>query len=297
MKPDEIVCCPDCGANPLQNTGCDNCGRQFDDDAGTPKLFPQDNTVSYPVRYVSLEAVQEALSRTLDIPAQSGAHNGVFHLDRAHVLHMEALPKGSMVLEIGCGGGQMRRWVEGLGLRYAGTDISKTRISEWLQEYGGPDFLSDVHHLPVRDASVDLVYSAAVTEHLAAPQRAVQEIFRVLKPGGLFLGNCSFMEPWHDESFYHTSPNGAAALLLQAGFEIEAVWPSHNYSGYMSLLSMGNKATRAVRFLGHAMNAYSRAFYGLKRRIKGPERYTSRDLAADLAITAGAVDWTARKPG
>lgn len=297
LQLDEIIRCPACGGGPVQGLGCTACGQTFEDDAGTAKLFPSDSAVEYPVRYVPLEEVHAALDRALTIPDAYGPHDGIFHLDRAHVPYIEALPKDARVLEIGCGGGQMRRWVEGLGLAYIGTDISKTRISEWLQEYGGPDFLSDVHHLPIQDASVDLVYSAAVTEHLAAPPRAVQEIFRVLKPGGVFLGNCSFMEPWHDESFYHMSPNGAAALLLQAGFEVEAVWPSHNYSGYISLMAMGNKATQVLKFLGRVMNFYSRKFYDVKRMVRGTGAYPAQDYAADLAITAGAIDWIARKPG
>jgi SAM-dependent methyltransferase len=135
-----------------------------------------------------------------------------------------------------------------------------------------------------------------VTEHLAAPHRALQEFHRVLRPGGLFLGNCSFMEPWHDESFFHVSPNGAAALLLQAGFRPRAIWPSYRYSGYLALLRMGNRATRLLGPAGLLVQRYSAAFYGLKRLLRGSRAYPPRAHLADLAITAGATDWIAQKP-
>ena len=43
----------------------------------------------------------------------------------------------------------------------------------------------DVMHLPVATASTDLVVCWDVLEHLGAPERAVAEIARVLRPGGL----------------------------------------------------------------------------------------------------------------
>lgn len=292
----QYLCCPDCSGALLQDFNCGSCGRVFDTDGSTPCLFTASDALTYSVRYVPLGEVQAALAAALHQPRTAGAQHNVYHLDGAHSPEIEALPKGCTVLEVGCGGGQMRTWVESLGLLYIGTDISKTRVHSQLQLHGGPNFLSDVHNLPVRSESIDLVYSAAVTEHLAAPHRAMQEIFRVLKPGGVYLGNCSFMEPWHDESFFHISPNGAAELLLQAGFHPRAIWPSRGYSGYQSLLRMGNRATRAVWPAGQIMHRYSIAFYWLKRLIMGREKYTEQAYLTDLAISSGATDWIADKP-
>lgn len=297
MGSSKLLQCPVCRKGPIEGDSCLNCGRQFVRDSGRPALFPESQGIAFEVRYVSLDEVQNALSSVFKRPAIVGAGSGVFHLDKAHIPYIKELPPGSTVLEVGCGGGQMRKWVEGLGLNYLGTDISVTRVHAHLQQYGGPDFLSDVHDLPVSDKSVDLVYSAAVVEHLAAPHRAMQEIFRVLKPGGLYLGNCSFMEPWHDESFFHVTPNGAVALLLQAGFEPVAVWPSERYSGYKSLLRMDNSATKMLRSLGSLMQGYSRMFFKLKKMLRGSGRYSESAQLADLAKTAGAIDWVARKPG
>src|SRR5207247_2415656 len=40
--------------------------------------------------------------------------------------------------------------------------------------------------LPFSSENFDLVFSDWVVEHLANPERAVEEVYRVLKPGGLF---------------------------------------------------------------------------------------------------------------
>ena len=297
MDVKSVLCCPACDTGKIEDHSCLNCGTTFEDEDGTLLLFPKSKNTTFSVKYISLEETKAALLGAFHRPGEVGASDAVYHLDKAHMPYLENLPKGSTILEVGCGGGQMRNWAHDLGLQYCGTDISKTRITADLQKFGGPDFLSDVHNLPLADNSFDLVYSAAVTEHLAAPHRAIQEIYRVLKPGSIYLGNCSFMEPWHDESYFHISPNGAAALLLQAGFEPIAIWPSEGYSGYKALLSMGNRATKTVRLLGRVMHGYSRMFFRLKRAILGAEKYTDGQMLADFAKTAGAIDWVARKPG
>lgn len=42
--------------------------------------------------------------------------------------------------------------------------------------------------IPAQDASFDLIFADNVLEHLAEPQRVFDEIYRTLKPGGVFLG-------------------------------------------------------------------------------------------------------------
>ncbi|MEK7508302.1 MAG: methyltransferase domain-containing protein, partial [Patescibacteria group bacterium] len=47
-----------------------------------------------------------------------------------------------------------------------------------------PDIVGDVQQLPMPDASVEAVICIAVLEHVEEPQKAVKEMYRVLKPGG-----------------------------------------------------------------------------------------------------------------
>jgi len=292
----QILRCASC-KQAIDNTiKCKSCQRSLRDRDGNIALIGDPATSEYRVKYVPLEFVKDVVDAKLCVPAAAGSSDIVYHLDKAHIPYFRALPPGARVLEIGCGGAQMRQWVISQGFEYLGTDVSKTRVTENLREFGGADFLSDAHNLPIMDHSIDLVYCAAVTEHLAAPHLVVQEIFRVLKSGGFFLGNCSFMEPWHDESFFHISPNGAVELLMSAGFETVAIWPSYDYSGFKALSVMGNRATSLFRVTGTFNHFLSSYFNGFKRFIRRDNLSADLDYAKSLATTAGAIDWVARKP-
>lgn len=76
-------------------------------------------------------------------------------------------------------------------------------------------FLGDCLRLPVRDSCVDLVLSQAVLEHVVDPQRAVDEMRRVLKPGGVLYVEVAFMQPVHmpPNHYFNVTPHGLRWLL------------------------------------------------------------------------------------
>lgn len=294
--PDIFACC-DCGAALDTLDRCTGCGREFGRSEACPTLFCQRARVaSWTVTPDMLTPDAIDAEAVFRFPPRSGqGRAGAYHLDLAHRDIFETLPPDSIVLEIGCGGGQMREWVQARGLRYVGTDVSRDRVFDWLAAHGGPDVLCDAHAMPLRDNSVDAVYAAAVWEHLAFPQLAASEAARVLKPGGYFLGSASFLEPWHDESYYHMSPNGTHATLRLAGLEIAHIWPEVKWPGFVAMLEMGNRATRPIRWLGWLMNAA----YLLPKQAKvflQTRRWPDRDaLFETRARMAGAIAWIARK--
>jgi SAM-dependent methyltransferase len=62
----------------------------------------------------------------------------------------------------------------------------------------------DGHDVPFRDGSVDAVVVQAVLEHVADPVRCVEEIHRVLKPGGLVYSEIPFMQQVHQAGYDFT---------------------------------------------------------------------------------------------
>jgi len=278
-------------------SACQQCGSSFGRVDGTPKLFPDKSlsrTVSFEFRpYRSMRT--DEFESCFSYPPRSGSAGDdyPYHLDAAHLDVINQLPENSAILEIGCGGGQMRKFLQSRGYRYIGTDVSKTRVFKLLQEHGGPDILCDAHFLPFADCAFDLVYSSAVTEHLACPYLVAQEVARCLKPGGHYLGNVSFLEPWHADSFFHMSPLGVFELLTQAKFEPIHIWPGQGYSGFRAIINMGNRVTKPLTFIGDALFFLYNSGNRLRNMIRAADghRYIN-----DQARVSGATDWIARCP-
>ena len=59
------------------------------------------------------------------------------------------------------------------------------------------DIISDAHALPYKDNTVDGIHCEAVLEHLSHPQKAVQEMYRVLKTGAKVYACTPFLQPYH----------------------------------------------------------------------------------------------------
>lgn len=61
-----------------------------------------------------------------------------------------------------------------------------------------PDVVGDVHQLPFEDASQSFILCTEVLEHCHTPQKAVDEMYRVLKPNGTLILTTRFVFPLHD---------------------------------------------------------------------------------------------------
>jgi demethylmenaquinone methyltransferase/2-methoxy-6-polyprenyl-1,4-benzoquinol methylase len=111
----------------------------------------------------------------------------------------EALTAGDreplQVLDAGMGTGELSvalSKAKADPIAFHGIDISPGMLNEadcHLRDRGiEADLrLGDVQDLPYEDGAFDLVMAAHVLEHLADPQRALAEMVRVLKPGGMLL--------------------------------------------------------------------------------------------------------------
>lgn len=83
-----------------------------------------------------------------------------------------------------------------------------------------PDILGDVQQLPMSDESVEAIICIAVLEHVEEPQKAVQEIYRVLKPGGYCFIYVPFLYYYHPmkgyyDDFYRFTYDGVKYMTRQ----------------------------------------------------------------------------------
>ena len=134
---------------------------------------------------------------------------------------------GAKVLDLGCGTGdsvtQFRavessvQWV-GVDLERSPEVAERTRTDAEFRTFNGID-------IPLETASLDAVYCKQVLEHVRFPDLLLRDVARVLKPGGLFAGSTSQLEPFHSLSVGNFTPYGLKLRLGSAGLELAEVRP------------------------------------------------------------------------
>lgn len=92
------------------------------------------------------------------------------------------------ILDVGCGFGDLLAKIKKAGHRssLAGVDLSNGMIAEARQNKGINFKVTNAEHLPFPASSFDVVICKHVLYHVNNIPKAICEIRRVLKPGGLF---------------------------------------------------------------------------------------------------------------
>jgi SAM-dependent methyltransferase len=96
---------------------------------------------------------------------------------------------------------------------YVGLDILEDR-------YAPPDMYWNAKSMPMRNETVDSAMATEVLEHCPYPDKVLEEVHRVLKPGGLFFFTIPFLWPLHDVPYdeYRYTPFALKRLFSEAGF-------------------------------------------------------------------------------
>ena len=77
------------------------------------------------------------------------------------------------------------------------------KVLDKVPDYN-PDIIGDIHDLPLEDNSVDALVCMSVLEHVEEPQRAVREMYRVLKKGGYCYIYTPFLFYYHPMEGYYS---------------------------------------------------------------------------------------------
>lgn len=105
---------------------------------------------------------------------------------------MRALTPGASVAEVGIGTGRIAKPLISRGARITGIDLSRRMMRRLLDtlppEQARPNLVeADASQLPLAAGAFDAVVSVHVFHLIANWRRALEEVRRVLKPGGVFL--------------------------------------------------------------------------------------------------------------
>jgi SAM-dependent methyltransferase len=99
------------------------------------------------------------------------------------------------VLEIGCGRGAF----QALADRWVGIDLA-VGSARFVRR---PFVVASAEGLPFRSGSFAGLWSITVLEHVPAPERALEEIARILRPGGVaYLAPAWHCRPWTAEGIH-----------------------------------------------------------------------------------------------
>lgn len=100
------------------------------------------------------------------------------------------------VLDLGCNRGYLlHSFLQHEQFTPIGADLVSEYLEEARRDYGDKiKFIQTTPTtIPLPDSSVDVVYTIDTIEHLSRPKELLAEVFRVMKPGGVFLVH---FNPW-----------------------------------------------------------------------------------------------------
>ncbi len=209
----------------------------------------------------------------------------------------EQVPPHARCLDVGCGDGRTAGlYLRERGCEYVGVDISANAVRDANAIGLDARQIEDAAALPFADGTFDVALAIEALEHMFQPQRAVGEILRVLRPGGILLAtvpnvaywrrradlallgrwnpfgdDLSVSQPWRDPHIRFFSPRTLSGMLVASGY-------------------------RPVLTGGHG-GAFLRDLPALRRLANGtasrPYRFAESLLPALLSARTHAV---ARKP-
>lgn len=120
-----------------------------------------------------------------------------------------------------------------------GTRPFECIISPYISEYVGLDranpfnkdakidLIGSASDIPAADESFDSALSTAALEHLAEPESAIRECYRVLRHNGIAVYTVPFI--WHLHAapwdYYRFTSYGLEHMFTKAGFEVIEVRP------------------------------------------------------------------------
>ena len=200
-----LLACPICKKR-LEGQACEGCGIAFA--GGTVpsficrEMYPSDETYADAMRVIDfwghgwckrLEEPDHKFIYALDARGLAEyADKSMAWCKTNHTLMADIPPEsgtGAFALNIGCGAGDEAIMLARRGATCVAMDITASAAEatdSLLRKLGrGMGIQADARFIPLKNESMDIVYSSGVLHHSADVPKSISEIHRVLKPGGV----------------------------------------------------------------------------------------------------------------
>lgn len=159
------------------------------------------------------------------------------------------------------------------------------------------DLVAEAEELPFINNTFDYVESGAVFEHLYDPLQAVQEVKRVLKPGGFFLIDTAFMQSYHGypEHYFNMTPLAIETSLVDDFILEQSIVPDSAtpaisvFSLIQRFLSFlpSNEQRRLLKMpLYKVLNKLQSDFTRKNPLLEQFDEYALRSMAASFVVLA-----------
>jgi SAM-dependent methyltransferase len=206
---------------------CRQCGLFY----LNPRPTPEEMGSYYPQEYIPYAVAQEH------------GRTRMHYLNRSYGNQKRARaigalrPQGGKLLDVGCASGEFLHIMGQVGIwEVEGLDISRDATQVARERYGLRVFIGELETAAYPTAFFDVVTLWDVIEHLHDPKGTLDEVQRILKPGGLLVMSTPNLQSWDARLFgpywagldaprhlFVFSPVTVSTLLGKAGFRIESI--------------------------------------------------------------------------
>jgi len=148
----------------------------------------------------------------------------------------EQTKPGSLVLDAGAGECRFKPMFT--HTRYVGVDFGQ---GDPAWNYSRLDAVARLEELPFVDGAFDAVLSIVVLEHTPEPLRVLEEMRRVMRPGGALYMVVPHMWEEHQRpfDFFRYTSGGIRYLMERAGIQVRRIEPVGGFFWQLSRRLMG----------------------------------------------------------
>ncbi|MBR58986.1 MAG: hypothetical protein CMH54_13335 [Myxococcales bacterium] len=201
------------------------------------------------------------------------------------------------VADVGCGPGTTLSWLSHLP-RIVGIDRAALCLELARERAPNAELIqANAEELPLKDQQFDLIFCLDILEHLEHPEKAVEELYRILKPGGILISTVpawQFLWSEHDVALGHHRRYRKKAfknLLQGGGFEVPRI-SYYNFFLFPPIASVrvaqrliGSKTVEEGDAASSDVKVMPRAINGLLESVLGGERHLLRHINLPFGVS------------